>query len=167
MTTTNKKVNYTEAQEKTLREIYHDQGSDDLKALAALVGKSEKSVLQKLVKMGIYRKKQPTTKTGQPIVKKDDLSSALADFIGLSEPDAASLEKANKTALIQIIQGYEKMSAKLAELMDISSDELQEIYKANQGAILDTVLSLEIVEPDESAEDTPQTEALPTEQPTS
>lgn len=96
-----KKVNYTEEQEKTLRDMYIAGQSVD--TIAGTVGKTAKSVVAKLVRMGIYNPKKYVTKTGEAPVKKDQTADAIGSILGLSENEADSLAKANKTALQKVL----------------------------------------------------------------
>jgi response regulator RpfG family c-di-GMP phosphodiesterase len=112
MTATAKTVNYTAEQEALIAEMAGASENGMLTAavaemLAAEFGKTVKSVVAKLSRMGVYQKKVYTTKTGDAVVKKDTLADKLAEIVGLSEAETDSLTKANKTALAKIIAKLE------------------------------------------------------------
>lgn len=104
---TTKTVNYTAEQEAVMAKMAADAGgvltSEQAAMLAEDFGKTLKSVVAKLSRMGVYQKKVYTTKTGEAVVKKDSLADRLAEICGLTEAEATSLEKANKAALAKIV----------------------------------------------------------------
>lgn len=72
-------------------------------ALGAEMGKGYRSIIAKAVRMGVaYNRKQPTTKTGEPVEKKEDI---VADIAAIVEATLDGLEKAPKPAL-QAIRNY-------------------------------------------------------------
>ena len=98
---TAKTVNYTAEQTATIVADY--KAGVSVEAIANAVGKSVRSVVAKLSREGVYAKKVYTTKNGESVVKKDALASELMLLIGLTEAEADSLAKANKTALAKIV----------------------------------------------------------------
>jgi response regulator RpfG family c-di-GMP phosphodiesterase len=107
-----KTVNYTSEQEAVIAAMATkaEKGlltSADAEMLAADFGKTVKSVVAKISRMGLYQKKVYTTKTGEAVEKKDSLADKLAEIVGLTEAEADSLTKANKTALAKIIAKLE------------------------------------------------------------
>jgi hypothetical protein len=110
--TTAKAVNYTAEQEAVIAAMAAatEKGlltSADAEKLAEQFGKTVKSVVAKISRMGMYQKKVYTTKTGEAVEKKDSLADKLAEIVGLTEAEADSLTKANKTALAKIIAKLE------------------------------------------------------------
>lgn len=95
---TEKIVNYTPEQENALRVGYETE-KKTVEELALIVGKTARSVVAKLSRMGIYKKKAYVSKTGEAPVKKDTHAETIGRILGLSEADTDSLTKANKTAL--------------------------------------------------------------------
>jgi len=93
-----KAPNYTEAQEKRMREVYcASETTESVEILMKELNKPKRSIVAKLSNLGVYKPPVKTTKTGARIVKKDDLVkeiSAQLDGIELS-----SLAKANKQDL--------------------------------------------------------------------
>lgn len=101
-TKTAKAVNYTPEMEAQLREGYAN--GKDVAELATLVGKNVKSVVAKLVRMGVYKKKEYVSKTGAKPVKKEQVLDELAKLVDLTESELSSLAGANKTALQKLVQ---------------------------------------------------------------
>lgn len=97
---TEKTVNYTTEQTQKLVVDYLQGVS--VEAIAESLGKSTRSVVAKLSREGVYKRKEYTTKTGEPVVKKDQHAEAIGAVLQLSEPEVDSLTKANKSALKKI-----------------------------------------------------------------
>ena len=72
--------------------------------LAVKFGKTTRSVIMKLSREGVYVKKTPVTKTGEPIVRKNDHATAIGAILRMTENDTDSLTKANKAALELIFE---------------------------------------------------------------
>jgi hypothetical protein len=98
---TTKTVNYTP--EQTAAVVADYKAGVSVEQIAAAVGKSVRSVVAKLSREGVYMKKEYKTKTGDAVVKKDELASELMLLANLTEAEADSLAKANKTALAKLI----------------------------------------------------------------
>ena len=79
--------------------------------ISTLLGKSTRSIIAKLAREGVYTKKEYKTKTGETVVKKDALADKMAEVFGLTESEADSLTKANKTALKKILDKFAETSA--------------------------------------------------------
>lgn len=101
MTTTTKAANYTVEQTAELVSRY--VAGETVESLAVAMGRTTRSLIAKLSREGYYKAKERVSKTGEAIVKKDALSDQLAALCGLSESEADSLTKANKTALAKIL----------------------------------------------------------------
>jgi len=96
-------VNYTEDQTVMMVSEYTANPSRaTVEALAATFGKSVRSIVAKLSREGVYQKAERTTKTGEPIQKKDATADAIGAILTLTEAETESLTKANKTALVKI-----------------------------------------------------------------
>ena len=103
-----KELNYTAEQTAQIVTTYTAMPTAETVAnLAETLGKSVRSIVAKLSREGVYQKKVYTTKTGEAVVKKDSLADKLAEIVGLTEAEADSLTKANKTALAKIITKLE------------------------------------------------------------
>ena len=97
---TAKTVNYTP--EQTAKMVGDYQAGVTVDQIAEALGKSVRSIVAKLSREGVYKKKTYTTKTGEAVVKKDAWADYIGEALGLSEADTDSLTKANKTALAKI-----------------------------------------------------------------
>jgi hypothetical protein len=71
----------------------------DTDSLAVQFGKSSRSIIAKLSRMGIYVKPEYTTKTGDTPISKEEIVANIATLIDANVETLESLEKANKTAL--------------------------------------------------------------------
>lgn len=91
-----KAPNYTEAQETRIREMA-PLNADKAAELGAEMGKSARSVIAKAIRMGVaYDRKQPTTKTGEPVTSKAKLVEEIGAVVA---GNLEGLEKAPKPAL--------------------------------------------------------------------
>lgn len=97
---TEKAVNYTA--EQTTAMVADYQNGMSVEALAEKMGKTVRSIVAKLSREGVYKKKEYKTKTGEVVVKKDAHADAIGAILRLSEGEIDSLTKANKTALQKI-----------------------------------------------------------------
>ena len=98
------KTAYTTEQTVELVNAYKAEPTAETVAVfAEKFGKTVKSVIAKLSREGVYQKKEYVSKAGTKPVKKDELATQLMDLFNLSESEAESLAKANKTALLKIL----------------------------------------------------------------
>jgi hypothetical protein len=136
---TAKKSNYTP--EETLEIVSawgHSQDSGistNGLTIEQLVAKFEnkwepKQLIAKLSHEGVYKAK-PKTKNGKKAVRKDALSDAIGVLCSMSEPDAVSLEKSNKGALLLIISTIEEMQKSLT-FYEAEADETEEAEEVAQ-----------------------------------
>lgn len=89
---------YTPAMEQAIRDAA-PLNQAKATALAAEFGEkfTARSVTAKAVRMGVpYERKQPTTKTGEPVERKEAIVAELAELVGRN---LDGLEKAPKPAL--------------------------------------------------------------------
>jgi len=104
MSESSKKVNYTEGQTLQLVSAYEsettDEGREDVvKEMAENLGKTVRSVRQKLVREGVYVKKENKTKAGTSIERKATIVTDIAETLGIESSVIESLEKATKPTL--------------------------------------------------------------------
>ena len=102
---TAKTVNYTQDQVEKLVVAY--QSGQSVESIADAMGKSVRSVVAKLSREGVYQAKSYVSKTGERPVKKDIVADQIAAILQLTEAEADSLTKANKTALNKILAGLQ------------------------------------------------------------
>jgi hypothetical protein len=102
---TAKTVNYTPEMTAAMVKAYTaNPTKETVEALASTMSRSVRSVVAKLSREGCYKKAERLTKAGEPVTKKNELADKLAVLVGLTEPEATSLEKVNKTALVKLIK---------------------------------------------------------------
>lgn len=94
---TTKTVNYTVEQTAQIVGAY--TAGESVENIAQSLGKSVRSIVAKLSREGVYKKKEYKTKTGESVVKKDAHADAIGAILKLAENDIESLTKANKSAL--------------------------------------------------------------------
>ena len=105
MATAAKIVNYTAEQTAAMLAAYTaEPTAKTVETLAETFGKSVRSIVAKLSREGVYKKKEYTTKTGEKVQKKDETADAIGAILRLNENDIESLTKANKTALKAIFE---------------------------------------------------------------
>jgi len=91
---------YTEEMVASMTEAYQTNPSrDTVDALAKQFGKTTRSIIAKLSREGVYVAQPRTTKTGEPIVSKNEIVSDIASLLQVEVDDIASLEKATKIDL--------------------------------------------------------------------
>lgn len=89
---------YTPEEEELLRESYPATAVSDL---AKALNKSERSIIGKLSRMGIYQKKEYVGKTGERPITKLELCARIAQIL---EIEVDGLEKAPKEVLKRLLQ---------------------------------------------------------------
>ena len=95
-----KTVNYTSEQEANMLAVYTANPTQDtVNTLAVSMGKTARSVIAKLSRMGVYKAKEYVRKDNTSVEKKDTTATAIGTILGLSEADTDSLAKANRKAL--------------------------------------------------------------------
>lgn len=104
---TTKAVNYTA--EQTSKMVADYTNGVTVEAIASELGKTVRSVVAKLSREKVYKAKTYVSKTGEAVVKKDELADKMAEVFGLTESEADSLTKANKTALKKILDKFAEM----------------------------------------------------------
>ncbi len=97
-----KVVNYTP--EQTAKMVADYSAGVTVESIAETMGKTVRSVVAKLSREGVYRKKEYVSKTGEKPVKKDAHAEAIGAILQLSEGEVDSLTKANKSALKTIFE---------------------------------------------------------------
>lgn len=102
-----KTVTYTAEQTATLVDGY--KAGETVEALAAVVGKSVRSVVAKLSREGVYKAK--TAKAVGTKVTKADLVGVIALTLNCSEELVESLEKATHPALELLVKALTAKSA--------------------------------------------------------
>lgn len=118
-----KVANYTAEQTAQMKADY--LAGVTVATIAETMGKTVKSVVAKLAKEQVYKKKEYVTKTGAAPVKKDEHADAIGAIVGtLSEGEIDSLTKANKTALAKIVDAF-RVAQNQVELANTERDALK------------------------------------------
>jgi len=104
-----KTTNYTEDQTQEIIAAYqeaaqhgYDAAATAIDRLAEKLGRSTASIRQKLVREGVYKRKVYKTKQGVAPMKKEAIVDDIASLLKLTDGEATSLTKANKSALVKI-----------------------------------------------------------------
>lgn len=98
-----KVVNYSPEMEAELVAGYKaNPTKETVEVFAEKFGKQARSIVAKLSRCGVYIKAKPVTKTGEPVIAKDETANAIGKILGMSEGEVTSLAKANKTALLKV-----------------------------------------------------------------
>ena len=98
-------MNYSKEMTSKMVEMYTNAPNRQTVAiLAKEFGKSEKSIIGKLSKEGVYVRSVYVTKTGEKPVTKAELVEELEEKFGLMYGDLAGLEKAPKNVLKTIVE---------------------------------------------------------------
>lgn len=82
---------------------------DKATAFAEAHGLKPKSVVAAAVRAGIpYKRKERVSKTGGPVVTKEDLVEAVAEATGLTVEELAGLDKAPKLVLTKLVEALDR-----------------------------------------------------------
>lgn len=103
-TKTVKAVNYTVEQTEKMTTDY--LAGITVEAIALALGKTARSVVAKLSREKVYVAKTYATKTGEAVVKKDELADKIGAYLGATEAEIESLTKVNKTMLKKILDTF-------------------------------------------------------------
>lgn len=105
-------MKYTEEQTQEILESYNNNPTyEQVLLLAEKFEVSPRSIIAKLSKLGVYRKKEKVTKNGQEIVKKEDLviriQNELERVAGteIYVPTMAKTSKQELWAILNILEG--------------------------------------------------------------
>jgi hypothetical protein len=93
-------MNYSKEMTSDIVSRYSDAPNRQTVALLAKeYGKSEKSIIGKLSKEGVYIRSVYVTKTGEKPITKAELVEKIGEKLGISSVDLEGLEKAPKNVL--------------------------------------------------------------------
>jgi hypothetical protein len=110
-------MKYKPEQEAELRAAYESADSDDSRKAvvdeySAKYAVTRHSIIGKLASMGIYSKPKPLTKSGEPIVAKQEYVNAIRIMLATNGEELESLEKASKRDLKLIMDKLIQLSEK-------------------------------------------------------
>lgn len=106
MTAETKVVNYTP--EQTAKVVADYQAGMTVEAIAEAVGKTARSVIAKLSKEGVYVAKGKTA--GKRDMLKSEMVAEIAKFVGKTEEQVESLEKATGPALMAVLTQLKELA---------------------------------------------------------
>lgn len=87
-------MSYTDEQTAEIVAEYEANPSrETVDAIAARIDKSVRSVIAKLSSAGVYQTPQRTTKTGEPIEKKEEMVVQISTWLGIDVPTLAKTGK--------------------------------------------------------------------------
>jgi transcriptional regulator len=95
-------MKYTKELETRLVELY--RSGVVVEDIAKELDTTTRSVIAKLSSLGVYQKKQYLDKRGNPPQSKGELVDQIADLLGTQPDRVESLEKANKSVLLLLIE---------------------------------------------------------------
>lgn len=87
-------MSYTDEQAAEIIAEYEANPSrETVDAIAERIGKSVRSVIAKLSSADVYQTPERTTKTGDPIEKKEDMVVQISTWLGIDVPTLAKTGK--------------------------------------------------------------------------
>jgi hypothetical protein len=113
---TEKTPNYSPAQEQIIRDYAVSNAplniakANELAAMPTMFdndGNQRKaaSIVAKIARLGLaYERKQPVTKTGEPVVKKTELVARIAELAGVNAATLDGMEKSPKDSLAALVE---------------------------------------------------------------
>lgn len=157
---TEKTPNYTPEQTSAMKEAYTaSPTAETVKALAEQFGKTTRSIIAKLSKEGVYKAKEYVSKNGEKPIKKDEHADAIGKILRLSDGEADSLAKTNKTALVKIVNALAnsipveaetesergakgEAIALIAQNVELTAEEAKSLTRANSSALMKIAATL-------------------------
>lgn len=108
-------TNYSEEEVAEILKTYNPEDDEETRDAAILeltekLERSRASIVSKLSSLKLYVKKGRTTKSGDPIISKEDLVEMIAKQMQLTSEQLPGLEKANKPTLKKIYESLQKYS---------------------------------------------------------
>lgn len=101
-------MSYTPELTAQIVEEYNASPSrETVESIAGRIGKSTRSVIAKLAATGVYQTPERTTKTGDPIVKKEEMVEDLEKLLIISVP---TLVKAGKQDLAKLVEAVKELT---------------------------------------------------------
>tara|TARA_R100000951_G_scaffold35250_1_gene29825 strand:+ start:5675 stop:5995 length:321 start_codon:yes stop_codon:yes gene_type:complete len=96
--------NYTDEMVAQMIDAYEANPSrETVDMLAGEMGKSVRSIIAKLSREGVYVAQPKVTKTGEPVVRKQELVATLQSHFGIEIPTLVKASKADLQRLVDSI----------------------------------------------------------------
>ena len=93
--------NYTDEMVARMEEVYSANPTrETAEALAVELEKPVRSVIAKLSNLGIYKAQARVTKTGAPVIRKEDLVAQIQATVGVQVPTLAKATKQDLQTLL-------------------------------------------------------------------
>ena len=92
-----------ETTEIIMREYQKSPTRETVRALSEILSLSEKSIIGKLSKEGVYRRSNYQSKTGEAPISKLELVSHISEKLAIEECKLIGLEKCPKSVLKEIL----------------------------------------------------------------
>lgn len=116
---------YTPREEKVLEEMYTANPClETVDRISIELNKPRKSIISKLVKMGLYITRGYRTKTGEIPVTKLQIVRAIEDTLDIKLPD---LDKTPKTTLKTLSEAIQEQTS----LLEDALEEIKNLYEIN------------------------------------
>tara|TARA_B100000809_G_scaffold243_1_gene280 strand:- start:206 stop:523 length:318 start_codon:yes stop_codon:yes gene_type:complete len=102
-------TNYTDTMVDQMHDVYTKSPTrESVEFLANKFGKSTRSVIAKLSREGIYVPMERKTKSGEPIVRKNELVAQIEEYFSIEVPSLVKATKADLQKLVETIQHYDE-----------------------------------------------------------
>ena len=96
--------NYTDEMVAQMTEAYvANPTRETVDTIAKDLGKNTRSVIAKLSREGVYVAQPKVTKTGEPVVRKQELVAMLQDHFGVQMPTLVKASKADLQKLVDTL----------------------------------------------------------------
>lgn len=110
-------MSYTEELTNHIIEEYQaDPTRETVDRLAEETGKTYRSIIAKLASAGIYKSQPRLSKTGEPIVRKEDLAKEIGEWFGVEVPTIAKAAKLELQSLHKALSNPDFIRAHLVDL---------------------------------------------------
>lgn len=117
-------MSYTqEITDRIIQEYVCNPSRETVDRLAEEINKTPKSVIAKLSSAGVYKPPKRTTKSGDIIIRKEDMAKQIGEWFGLEVP---SLSKAAKLELLSLYKALQDPVVVRAHLVDLEYDSGQD-----------------------------------------
>jgi hypothetical protein len=127
---------YSDSETKQLEKLYTENPClENVRQLSTMFNRSQKSIISKLVRMGVYEKRGYRTKAGEVPITKLELVRRLEDAIdtklpGLDKAPKSTLQELSKTVVeaMSLLEDISLENADLEERVQV----LQEMINAKK-----------------------------------
>ena len=114
-------MSYTEELTQLIIDEYTaDPSRATVDRLAEEHNKSARSIIAKLSSAGVYQAPPRLSKTGDPIVRKEDLAKEIGDWFGVDVPSLAKAGKLELQALHKALSNPDYIRAHLVDLEEVA-----------------------------------------------